>query len=58
MSLPDLISRLVQKGSARWKIWLLFRVGHYGTTVVAKVTDDEEKISSSLIRELLSQRGM
>lgn len=29
--------------------------GAYGTTVVAKVTDGEEKISSSLIRELLAE---
>ena len=29
--------------------------GAYGTTVVAKVTDGDEKISSSLIRELLAE---
>ena len=32
--------------------------GAYGTTVVEKVTDDEEKISSTRIRELAMQRGM
>ena len=29
--------------------------GAYGTTVIGKVTDDEEKISSTRIRELLSE---
>ena len=43
------------KGAGTWKIWLTLSDGAFGTTVVAKVTDGEEKISSTRIRELLAE---
>ena len=39
----------------QWKIWRNFADGVYGTTVVGKVTDNADKISSTRIRELLSE---
>ena len=55
MSLPDLISRLVQKGAGTMEQMAALSDGAYGTTVVDKVTDSEEKISSTRIRELLAE---